>query len=431
MLPGLHVNVKARSALLDIRAACAYAHIVMPQRFPFSAIVGQDELKSALILNAVDPLIGGVLIRGEKGTGKSTAVRGFASILPAMSAVAGCPYHCDPDDPCPDHAAPPAGQAPLSAETMRVPLVEVPLNATEDRLVGTLSVERALEKGQIAFSPGLLASANRGMLYVDEVNLFPDHLVDMLLDAAASGLNRVERDGVSVEHPARFVLVGTMNPEEGELRPQFLDRFGLCVHVRSLIEAADRRMIIERRLGFDRNQVRMLGRWERQDQAIAERIVRARKLLPTVRIPTEQIDLIITVATRAAVAGHRADITLTRTACALAALLNRKNVSRDMVLEAARYVLPHRLPNQEQRLADRFGGEPDKRGRSSGEVDKLLESIARDSVAAEAEWHDDGDSELDESDDSLTQVPGSTAAGSLLLSVLGEKKKKRPVTGRG
>jgi len=402
----------------------------MSQRFPFSAIVGQDEVKSALILNAVDPLIGGVLIRGEKGTGKSTAVRGFASILPAMSSVAGCPYHCDPDDPCPDHAALPAGSPPMPVETIRVPLVEVPLNATEDRLVGTLSVERALEEGRIAFSPGLLASANRGMLYVDEVNLFPDHLVDMLLDAAASGLNRVERDGVSVEHPARFVLVGTMNPEEGELRPQFLDRFGLCVHVRSLSETADRRMIIERRLGFDRGEARAMGRWERQDQAIADRIAHARQLLPAVRIPPEQLELIISIATRAGVIGHRADLTLTRTACALAALLNRKKVTREMVLEAARYVLPHRLPKQEQRLADRFGGDAEKRGHSRGEVDKLLENIARDSVAAEAEWHDDDDSAIDESDDSLTQVPGSTAAGSLLLSVLGEKKKRRPVTGR-
>ena len=416
-----------RHRSLDIPWGRTYAGSVMPQGFPFSAIVGQQDLKSALVLNAVDPLIGGVLIRGEKGTAKTTTARGVAALLPPIPAVAGCPYHCDPVDPdkmdlrCRERVD--AGER-LSVENIRVPFVEVPLNATEDRLVGTLSIEKALSSGNVTFSPGLLAEANRGLLYVDEVNLFPDHLVDMLLDAASSGVNRVERDGVSVEHPSRFVLIGTMNPEEGELRPQFLDRFGLCVDVKGLVDPSDRKKVIERRLGFDRKADRQTALWNRQDAAVAARILKARLRLPSIRIPASLLELIVSIATRAGVKGHRADITLARTSCAFAALLQRTWVTRAMVMEAARFVLPHRIETGETRP---YSG-------NGSEVDKMVEGIARDSTEGRAEWHEEGSDDFEEADGTLTEVevPGSTAAGTLLLPILGQKKKNpKGLTGKG
>ncbi|MEE4164697.1 MAG: ATP-binding protein, partial [Desulfocapsaceae bacterium] len=222
--------------------------------YPFAALIGQEKMKSGLLLNAVDPSIGGVLVSGHKGTGKSTAVRALAEILPEIEVVQGCPYHCPPDDPeqmCDSCADSYHNGVKLVTEMRPMPLVELPLSATEDRVVGTLHIEQTLKTGTRNFEPGLLAAANRGILYVDEVNLLDDHLVDILLDAAASGTNVIEREGISFIHPARFMLVGTMNPEEGELRPQFLDRFGLSLRVNSVKDAGLRSLIVSRRIAFD------------------------------------------------------------------------------------------------------------------------------------------------------------------------------------
>src|SRR6266542_29301 len=236
----------------------------LPTPFPFSALVGQDEMKRALLLNAVDPAIGGLLIRGERGTAKSTAVRALAALLPALEVQEGCPINCAPDDPpaaCPWCAERyPVGET-RSTTTRPWPLVELPVGATEDRVSGSFDLEEAIQRGTRRFEPGLLAAANRGILYVDEVNLLPDHLVDAILDAAASGIHRVEREGLSVVHQARFLLVGTMNPEEGELRPQLLDRFGLAVEVRAPGEVADRTAVVRRRIDFDRDPEVFTTQW--------------------------------------------------------------------------------------------------------------------------------------------------------------------------
>src|ERR1700688_1696201 len=245
--------------------------------YPFSAIVGQDKMKLALILNAIHPAIGGVLIRGEKGTGKSTAVRALARLLPELSVVADCPYHCDPDateslcSDCQDRLA--RGETlPRARRRMRV--VELPINASEDRVVGAIDIEAAIKSGERRFEPGVLAEANRNILYVDEVNLLDDHIVDVLLDAAAMGQNTVEREGVSVSHPSRFILVGTMNPEEGELRPQLLDRFGLCVGVEGIRDVRQRVEIVERREAFEEDPTAFAARFEPAERAEADRIAR-------------------------------------------------------------------------------------------------------------------------------------------------------------
>ncbi len=251
----------------------------MSTPYPFSAIVGLDDLELALVLNAVSPAIGGVLVRGEKGTAKSTIVRGLAALLPPVAVVAGCRFGCDPAAPdplCPDGPHP--AQAAATVRPAR--LVELPVGASEDRLVGSLDLERALTQGVKAFEPGLLAAAHRGLLYVDEVNLLHDHLVDLLLDAAAMGTAYVEREGVSVRHAARFLLVGTMNPEEGELRPQLLDRFGLAVDVRASRDPEQRAEVVRRRLAYDADPGGFASRYAAADSALAGRIQAARELLP-------------------------------------------------------------------------------------------------------------------------------------------------------
>src|ERR671937_1325946 len=245
--------------------------------YPFTAIVGQDEMKLALVLNAINPTIGGVLIRGEKGTGKSTAVRALARLLPDQNVVEGCHFGCHPDDPedwctdCRERAA--AGELPVATRRMRV--VELPINASEDRVVGTIDLEAALKEGSRRFEPGVLAEANRNILYVDEVNLLDDHIVDVLLDAAAMGVNTVEREGVSVWHPSRFLLVGTMNPEEGELRPQLLDRFGLCVDVEGIRDPELRVLVTERDEAFRRGEAAFLGEFREADDQLARQIMAA------------------------------------------------------------------------------------------------------------------------------------------------------------
>src|SRR5690349_8536027 len=275
--------------------------------FPFAAIAGMDDLKLALLLNAVSPAIGGVLVRGEKGTAKSTLVRGLAELLPPVGVVEGCRFSCDPGAPdpgCPD--GPHSGDAGRSSRPAR--LAELPVGATEDRLAGSLDIERALTAGVAAFEPGLLAAAHRGILYVDEVNLLHDHLVDLLLDAAALGVNYVEREGVSVRHAARFLLVGTMNPEEGELRPQLLDRFGLTVEAAAPRDAGQRGEVVRRRLAYDADPAGFAGRWRQAESGLAERIVAARALLPAVVLPDATLRQVASARAAFDVDGLRAEI---------------------------------------------------------------------------------------------------------------------------
>ncbi len=251
--------------------------------FPFTAIVGQENMKLALLLNAINPLIGGVLIRGEKGTAKTSAVRALAQVLPEMEVVADCTYNCSPDDPrlmCADCLRQLEAGERLTVERRRMRVIDLPLNASEDRVVGALNLERALTQGVRRFEPGLLAEGNRNLLYVDEINLLDDHISDSLLDAAAMGVNIVEREGMSVQHPARFILVGTMNPEEGYLRPQLLDRFGLSVDVKALVRLEDRLTIAARREAFEADPAGFLEAWSDAETEMAERIVLARQSLP-------------------------------------------------------------------------------------------------------------------------------------------------------
>lgn len=312
----------------------------MTESYPFSAIVGQSDLKLALILNAVSPGIGGVLIRGEKGTAKSTAVRGLARLLPDIAVVAGCPFNCDPAQP---YADCPAGVHPdIDPERRPVPLVELPVGAGADRVVGALDIEQALTHGRRVFEPGLLASAHRGILYVDEVNLLPDHLVDVLLDVTALGINYVERDGVSVKHPARYLLVGTMNPEEGELRPQLLDRFGISIHVEGTLDRTERAEVVRRRLAFDDDPSAFVQSWQREDEVTAARIASARAIVSEVTMSEEMLDRIAGICCAFRVDGLRGDIVTARTAAALAAWHGRSEVTAEDVDRAARLALPHR-----------------------------------------------------------------------------------------
>ncbi|GAA2486194.1 putative cobaltochelatase [Actinocorallia cavernae] len=308
--------------------------------FPFTAVVGQDDLRLALLLNAVSPAVGGVLVRGEKGTAKSTAVRALSALLPAVAVVPGCRFSCDPGAPdpgCPDgpHEAGPGGERAAR-------MVELPVGASEDRLVGALDIERALAEGVKAFEPGLLADAHRGILYVDEVNLLHDHLVDLLLDAAAMGASYVEREGVSVRHASKFLLVGTMNPEEGELRPQLLDRFGLTVEVAASREPDQRVEVVRRRLAYDDDPAAFAARWAGEEAAVRQRIVAARELLPQVRLGDAALRQIAATCAAFEVDGMRADIVMARTATALAAWAGRTDVLAEDVRQAALLALPHR-----------------------------------------------------------------------------------------
>lgn len=317
----------------------------MALAFPFSAIAGQEEMKQAILIAAIDPGVGGVLAFGDRGTGKSTTVRALAALLPQMQAVAGCRYRCDPAQAsrlCSD-CRERRTHGPLPVETVSVPVVDLPLGASEDRVVGALDLERALAKGEKAFEPGLLARANRGFLYVDEVNLLEDHLVDLLIDVAASGENVVERDGLSVRHPARFVLVGSGNPEEGELRPQLLDRLGMSVEVKTPTDLATRILVVRRRDAFDRDPEAFIAAWAAEDATLRAKIVAAHAHLPTVDVP----DSVLESASRLCIAlgtdGLRAELTLMRTARALAALHGRDEVTEAELREVAPSALRHRL----------------------------------------------------------------------------------------
>ena len=308
--------------------------------YPFAGIVGMADLKLALLLNAVSPAIGGVLVRGEKGTAKSTMVRGLAALLPPVPVVPGCPYSCDPAAPDPACPAGPHGAA--TPELRPVTLAELPVGATEDRLTGSLDIERVLTAGTTAFQPGLLAAAHRGVLYVDEVNLLHDHLVDLLLDAAALGVNYVEREGVSVRHASRFLLVGTMNPEEGELRPQLLDRFGLTVQVTASQDGAERAEVVRRRLAFEAGPADFITRFSADTATLAAQVAAARDRLPGVDLPDAALRQICAVCGSFGVDGMRADLVTARTAIALAAWHGRGVVTEEDIRTAARLALPHR-----------------------------------------------------------------------------------------
>ncbi len=383
--------------------------------FPFSAIVGQEAMKTALILNAIDPSIGGVLIRGHKGTAKSTAVRALAELLTPLQVVSGCAYHCDPESSDFVHEAcrlQAAKGRPFDKTKIPVPLVQLPLGATEDRLVGSLHVERAIHHGERVFDPGLLASANRGILYVDEVNLLDDHLVDLLLDTAASGINRVEREGLSEIHPSTFMLIGTMNPEEGELRPQFLDRFGLCISVTGEKDIKKRSELIRRRMSFEKDPKSFQEEWFSSQEALRQHISRAKKNLPGVSISDEILDSAAALSVNVGAQGHRAEITIIKAATALAAFMDRNEVTAEDIIQAATFALPHRL----DRYIEKGGMEL---------PEKLKEALKE--VFGELPFYNGEEEEEDDkfplysTDDDV--FPGNIAGGVPVFSYL---KKKHP-----
>jgi magnesium chelatase subunit I len=319
----------------------------MATPFPFSAIVGQDEMKQALLIAAVDPSVGGVLVFGDRGTGKSTAVRALAALLPKITVVSGCAYGCAPDAgerlcaECRERKA--KGRGKLKTVEVPVPVVDLPLGATEDRVVGALDLERALTQGEKAFEPGLLARAHRGFLYIDEANLLEDHLVDLLLDVAASGENVVEREGLSVRHPARFVLIGSGNPEEGELRPQLLDRFGLSVEVSTPQDIAARVLVIRRRDEFERDPAAFVAHWRKQEDAIRKQIVGGRERVGSVKVPDAMLERAAQLCMRLGTDGLRGELTLIRAARALASLEADRQVNDDHLRRVAPSALRHRL----------------------------------------------------------------------------------------
>ena len=313
--------------------------------FPFTAIVGQEKMKKALLLNAINPRIGGVLIRGQKGTGKSTAVRALAELLPEIKVVKDCPFNCNPDNPqemCDSCYEKYARGEQLQWIKRKVRIVNLPLNATVDRVVGTLNIEKALKEGLKALDPGLLAEANRGILYIDEVNLLDDYVADVLLDVAASGVNIVERENISVMHPSRFILIGTMNPEEGELRPQLLDRFGLQAEVEPITDPALQIEIVKRVEEFEANPSGFIAKFEEKQRELKLKIERARELLPNVQISDDLLHEIANICSKLSVS-NRAPIVITKTAKTIAALSTRVNVNKDDVLEAMELALPHRM----------------------------------------------------------------------------------------
>lgn len=318
----------------------------MPSIYPFTAIVGQDRMRRALVLNAVDPRIGGVLIRGERGTAKSTAARALAALLPKVNVVTDCRFGCDPESPaswCTECRERAEINPQLPAHLRQIPFINLPVSATEDRVVGTLDIEAAIQRGERHFEPGVLAAANRGLLYIDEVNLLDDHVVDLLLDAAAMGMNIVEREGISFSHPARFILVGTMNPEEGDLRPQLLDRFALSVEIHGIREARERVTIMERNLSFEASPTEFVSEWQPREHELSQQIEAARKLVSSVTYTSRDLLSIASLTASLQVDGHRPDLVILKAARAQAAFDGRTAItSRDIAL-AAELALPHRL----------------------------------------------------------------------------------------
>ena len=313
--------------------------------YPFTAIVGQEQMKTALILNVINPSLGGVLIRGEKGTAKSTAVRGLAELMPTIKKVKGCKFGCDPygSEFCPECEAKIAAGEPFEICESKMKVTDLPVSATEDRVVGTLDIEYAIKHGEKKFECGILAQANRNILYVDEVNLLDDHVVDVLLDSAAMGVNTVEREGISYSHPARFTLVGTMNPEEGDLRPQLLDRFGLVVDVTGERDREQRAEVVRRRLEFENEPEEFSREFEKDQKDLSDRIVEAKKLLDSVICDDRILTLAAALSIALDVDGHRADIAMIKTAMTIAAFEGRIQVSEGDLKRAAVLVLPHRM----------------------------------------------------------------------------------------
>lgn len=320
--------------------------------FPFTAIVGQEKMKRALILNLINPALGGVLIKGEKGTAKSTAVRALTEVLPERMEAEGCPFSCDPDDRscmCDECRS----KKEIVAVKRRMRVTDLPVSATEDRVVGTLDIEKALKTGEKHFEPGILADANRNILYIDEINLLDDHVVDVILDSAAMGVNTVEREGVSFSHPAKFVLVGTMNPEEGDLRPQLLDRFGLVVDVRGETEIEMRTEVVKRYLEYESDPEAFLKKWRPEQEKLCNKINTAKSLIKNVSYSDDILRLAAEISVSLGVDGHRADISMIKTACANAAYEGRNSVSKADMKLAAELVLPHRMrrkPFEEQKM---------------------------------------------------------------------------------
>ncbi len=314
--------------------------------FPFVSIVGQEEMKKALLLNIVDPSIGGVLIKGEKGTAKSTAVRSLMQVLPWRNSVEGCAFNCDPALPgrlCPYCREKTQSGKEMKSVNVRMRVVELPLSATEDRVSGTLDIEHILKTGERKFDPGVLAQANGNLLYIDEVNLLDDHIVDLLLDSAAMGVNYVEREGISFSHPSRFILVGTMNPEEGDLRPQLLDRFGLSVEVKGDRGTKERMEVVRRRLEFDTNPEEYTERHGAESEQLTSRLSKARQILPEVSAGDETLRAIVNMTIHFGIDGHRADITMMKAAKANAAMDGRTSVTKEDVRTVAPLALPHRM----------------------------------------------------------------------------------------
>lgn len=329
----------------------------MPSIYPFTAIVGQERMRRALVLNAVDPRIGGVLIRGERGTAKSTAARALAALLPRVRVVSDCRFGCDPDTPatwCTECRERSGHGEQLPVSTRMTAFVNLPVSATEDRVVGTLDIEKAIQKGERHFEPGVLAAANRGLLYIDEVNLLDDHVVDVLLDSAAMGMNIIEREGISFSHPARFILVGTMNPEEGDLRPQLLDRFALSVEIRGIRDARERVLIMERNLKFEQNASDFRMEYIPKEEELSHQIERARVLVDQVTYTRRDLLSIAALTASLNVDGHRSDLVILKAARAQAAFDGRLAITdRDIAL-AAELALPHRIkrgPFQQEEIS--------------------------------------------------------------------------------
>lgn len=350
----------------------------MPPIFPFTAIVGQERMRRALILNAVDTRIGGVLIRGERGTAKSTASRALAALLPSVKVVDDCRFGCDPDKPatwCTECKERFEGASKIPAHVRATSFVNLPVSATEDRVVGTLDIEQAIQKGERHFEPGVLASANRGLLYIDEVNLLDDHVVDVLLDSAAMGVNMVEREGISFIHPARFILVGTMNPEEGELRPQLLDRFALSVDIVGIRDARERVMIMERNLAFEQDAEAFRNKWMPREDELSHQIERARELVGQVTHTSRDLLSIAALTASLNVDGHRADLVILKAARAQAAFEGRTKINDHDIALAAELALPHRIKRTPFQQAEM----------TTEQLQERIEQLAGQSVPSEAQ----------------------------------------------
>ena len=313
--------------------------------YPFTGIVGQEKMKEALILNIINPALGGVLIRGEKGTAKSTLVRGLASIL-AERDENHCEFHCDPEKPdefCDECLKKYKAGEEIQIIQGKMKVINLPISATEDRVVGTLDIEHAIKNGEKKFEKGILAQSNRNILYVDEINLLDDHIVDVLLDSAAMGVNSIEREGISFSHPAKFILVGTMNPEEGDLRPQLLDRFGLVVDVAGEKETSKRVEVVKRRLEFEVDSEKFIKKYEKDENELKEKIEKSKKILKNVKCSDEMYEIAAKISIALNVDGHRADISVIKTAITIAAYEGREDVAKEDMLRAAVLTLPHRM----------------------------------------------------------------------------------------